>query len=187
MAAQWDEMAAVGRVARAHGIRGLMIINPETDFPHERFRPGAEVFLARGERVEKMVISSARFQQDRPVIGFRGIEDMTTAQQLAGAELRVPVAWLPVLPSGTFYRHDLVGCEVETRNERRLGVVRDVEGTMGGSRLVVETAGGELLIPLAAEICTTIDPERKRIIVEPPEGLLELNEVSKGKSLIPNP
>jgi 16S rRNA processing protein RimM len=55
-------------------------------------------------------------------------------------------------------------------------VVTAVEGDMGGSRLVVETPRGELLVPLAAEICPTIDPAAKRIVIEPPDGLLELNE-----------
>jgi 16S rRNA processing protein RimM len=172
----WDEMAVVGRIARAHGIRGQVIVNLETDFPHERFQPGAQMFVMRGGGVEALSITTARFQHDRPVIGLEGIEDMNAASALAGLELRVPIESLAALPSGSFYRHDLVGCHVETHSGRRIGVVSEVEGTMGRSRLVVETGRGELLVPLAAEICTTIDVEGKRIVVNPPEGLLELNE-----------
>jgi 16S rRNA processing protein RimM len=181
----WDDMAVVGRIARAHGIRGQVIVNPETDFPRERFQPGAELFVERGGRIETMSVTSVRFQLDRPVIGLRGIDDMNAADELAGVELRVPVDWLASLPAGTFYRHDLVGCRVESREGRRLGVVREIEGTMGGSRLVVDTSAGELLIPLAAEICPMIDPLEKRIVVELPEGLLELNRTAKGTN--PNP
>jgi 16S rRNA processing protein RimM len=75
-----------------------------------------------------------------------------------------------------FYHHDLVGCDVETRSGQRVGRVTAVEGTTAGSRLVVGGARGEILIPLAAAICTTIDVAAKRIVVEPPDGLLELNE-----------
>jgi ribosomal 30S subunit maturation factor RimM len=64
---------------------------------------------------------------------------------------------------------------VQTVDGAAVGVVSKVEGAMGRSRLVLETARGEVLIPLVPEICTTIDPAAKRIVIAPPEGLLELN------------
>jgi 16S rRNA processing protein RimM len=133
------------------------------------------LFVNRAGAVEKLVIRSVRFQHERPVVGFHGIDTMTDASTLAGAELRVPAEWLTPLPPGTYYRHDLVGCQVETAGGRLIGVVQEVEGTMAGSRLVVGTAAGEVLVPLATEICTTIDPAGKRVVIDPPEGLLELN------------
>ena len=176
----WDAMAVVGRVARPHGIRGQVIVNPETDFPGERFQPGAELFVNRAGGAEPITITSVRFQQQRPVIGLHGIDDMNAAATLAGAELRVPTDRLAVLPPDTFYRHDLIGCVVETRAGDVIGLVEDVEGTMGGSRLVVRAKGpAEVLVPLAAEICTAIDPAAKRIVIDPPAGLLELNERAK--------
>ena len=168
-------MAVVGRIARAHGLRGQVIVNPETDFPDERFQPGAELFIERGGTIETLRVTTARFHRQRPVIGIAGIETMNAANTLAGQELRVPVDRLAVLPPDTFYRHDLIGCAVETRDGRAIGIVRDVEGTLTGSRLVVDGEGGEVLIPLVAPICTAIDPAAKRIIVDPPEGLIEAN------------
>ena len=170
-------MALVGRIARAHGIRGQVIVNPETDFPEERFQPGAELFIERNGQVEALTVTTARFHRDRPVIGIDGVETMTDAEQLAGFELRVPVERLAALPADTFYRHDLIGCRVETRDGEPVGPVRDVEGTMSGSRLVVDGAGGEVLIPLVAPICTVIDPAGKRIVIDPPAGLIEANGV----------
>jgi 16S rRNA processing protein RimM len=170
-------MALVGRIARAHGIRGQVIVNPETDFPEERFQPGAELFIERNGQVEALTVTTARFHRDRPVIGIDGVETMTDAEQLAGLELRVPVERLAALPADTFYRHDLIGCRVETRDGQQVGLVRDVEGTMSGSRLVVDGAGGEVLIPLVAPICTVIDPAGKRIVIDPPAGLIEANGV----------
>ena len=177
MSAKWDEMALVGRVARAHGIHGQVIVNPETDFPAERFRPGAELFIERGGRIEGLRVTTARFHRERPVIGIDGIETMNDAETLAGYELRVPIDRLATLPPGTFYRHDLIGCRVETGDGRAVGLVSDVEGTMAGSRLVVDGAGGEVLIPLVSNICTVVEPAAKRIVIDPPEGLIEVNEV----------
>src|SRR3954451_6430449 len=112
---KWEDMAVVGRIARAHGIRGQVIVNPETDFPEERSRAGAELFIERGGEVEALTVSTTRFHRERPVIGLAGIETMNDAEALAGHELRVPVDRLAPLPPDTFYRHDLVGCAVTTR------------------------------------------------------------------------
>ena len=168
-------MALVGRIARAHGLCGQVVVNPETDFPRERFRPDAELFVKHGGFVQPLTLSTVRFQNDRPVVGIVGVETRDEAEALGGCELRVPAEALVTLPDGTFYRHDLVGCHVETRGGGAVGVVRDVEGTLSGSRLVVEGSTGEVLIPLASEICTMIDVATKRIVIEPPEGLLDLN------------
>jgi 16S rRNA processing protein RimM len=177
MSAKWDEMAAVGRIARAHGIRGQVIVNLHTDFPEDRFHPGAELFIERNGAAHGLTLTSVRFQRDRPVVGIAGIETMNEAEALAGQELRVPVDRLAPLPPGTFYRHDLIGCRVDTVAGEAVGTVEDVEGTLTGSRLVVAAERGEVLIPLVAAICATIDPVAKRIIIDPPEGLLELNRV----------
>ena len=171
----WDEMAIVGHVARTHGIRGQVIVSVETDFPRERFRRGAELFVNRDGRVERITLSSVRFQQGRPIVGVAGVETVDAAHELAGLDLRVPKDWLVQLPAGTFYRHDLVGCRVETRGGELVGVVANVEGSLDASRLVVVSGDEEILIPLASAICTAIDAAAKRIVIEPPEGLLAVN------------
>jgi 16S rRNA processing protein RimM len=175
-------MAVVGRIARPHGIRGQVVVNLETDFPHERFQPGAEFFVKRSVAgtpetadVQRLVIATVRFHNERPIIGFEGVGDMDAAIALAGSELRIPVEQLAALPPEMFYRHDLVGCAVDTTDGSSIGTVTDVEGTLSGSRLVVTTSRGEVLVPLAAEICRSIDVSGKRIVIEPPEGLLDLN------------
>ena len=168
-------MAVVGRIARAHGIRGQVIVNLETDFPDERFRPGAELFVERGGRVEPLTIATVRFHRERPILGLRGVETIGDAEAMAGLELRVPLDRLAALPPGTFYRHDLIGCRVETTRGEVVGVVTDVEGTMAGSRLVIDSASGEVLVPLATEICPEIDTAGKRIVINPPAGLMDVN------------
>jgi len=169
-------MAVVGRIARAHGNRGQVIVNLETDFPEERFRPGAELFIERRGHVEALRLSAVRYQHDRPVLTIDGVQTMNDAEALAGYELRVPVERLAKLPAGTFYRHDLVGCRVETMDGREVGIVSGVEGDIGSSRLVIAGARGEVLVPLASEICRSIDAAGKRIVIAPPDGLLDVNE-----------
>ena len=176
----WDEMAVVGRVARPHGLRGHVIVNPETDFVEERFRAGAVVWTRpKTGSDERLTISSARVQNGRPVIGFEGFSRIEDVERLAGLELRVPEDTLQPLDEGRYYEHQLIGCIVSTVSGSTVGVVTRIEGGTGSSRLVVDGARGEVLIPLAVDICVEIDVDAKRIRIDPPEGLLELNESSR--------
>ena len=168
-----DDLILIGRVARAHGIRGHVVVQPETDFADERFREGVTVLV--GAQAKAMKITAARIQQGRPVIGFEGIETMDDATRLAGAELKVPARELPALPEGTFHRHELIGCEVRDVNAGVIGEVAAVEGPVDMSRLVINAPQGEVLIPLVADICIEVVPAEKRISVRLPEGLIDVN------------
>jgi 16S rRNA processing protein RimM len=168
-------MVLVGRIARPHGLRGQVVVNPETDFVEERFRPGERLWTRTGGREAALTIASARVQNGRPVIAFEGMSRLEDVEPLAGLELRVPEDTLRSLEPGRYYEHQLVGCIVETVRGIVLGPVVRVEGGPGGSRLVVDRTGEEVLIPLAVEICVDIDVAAGRIRIEAPEGLLDLN------------
>jgi 16S rRNA processing protein RimM len=171
-----DDFLLVGRVARAHGHRGQVIVNLDTDFPEARFAVGQVLQVGAGERFEPRKIESVRFHQGRPVIALEGIDSMNAAEALAGAELKIAAADVAPLPDGTFYRHDLVGCEVRDRGAHVIGRVTGVEGTMERSCLVVAgPEGRDVLIPMVAEICVRVDPASRVIVIDPPEGLLVLN------------
>jgi 16S rRNA processing protein RimM len=173
--AVWDDMVLVGFAARTHGNRGEVILNSETDFPELRFHVGATIYarLQTGE-VTALEVTAVRFQQGRPIIGVAGFRSIDEAERLAGAELRMPAGVQQRLPEGTYYHHQLIGCEVSTRSGELIGRVTAVEGEGAATRLVVRGPRAEVLIPLATEICA-VDVEQKRIVVAPPEGLLELN------------
>ncbi|HXW05282.1 MAG TPA: ribosome maturation factor RimM [Vicinamibacterales bacterium] len=177
-----DDLVLVGRVARAHGNKGQVIVNLETDFPDERFRTGERLFVGAGESPASFRIVHVRFHQGRPIVALEGVETMDQAQALAGQELRIVAADRPALPAGTYYRDELVGSEVTDLDGRQVGHVTAVEGPMELSRLVVTGPRGEVLIPLAAEICVRVDPAARLIVVNPPEGLLELNLSSNRES-----
>jgi 16S rRNA processing protein RimM len=181
MGALWDDLIVVARIARAHGIRGEVILNLDTDFPEERFQAGNRLLVQRGGRVEPLHVVSARFQKGRAVVGFDGVGTMTEAEALAGLELRIPPEELAPLPDGMFYHHDLVGCRVETVAGDAVGEVVKVDGSGTTSLLVVRTPRGEELIPLVDQMCRTIDPPAKRIVIAAPDGLLGLNETARSR------
>jgi 16S rRNA processing protein RimM len=172
----WDDAILIGVVARTHGNRGEVIVNPETDFPEDRFHEGARL-MARGRDGGETTLEvvTMRMHQGRPVILFKGIGSMNDAELLAGTELRVAEDDLDeLLEDGEFYERDLIGCAVVTEGGDHVGEVAAVGGTRGAMHLVVRSKRSEVLIPLADEICT-VDLEAKRITVRPPEGLLEVN------------
>jgi 16S rRNA processing protein RimM len=169
-------MVVVGRVARAHGNRGEVIINAETDFPDIRFRAGSELRLRRGDVIETLKVDAVRTHRGRPIVAFEGVSTMDAAEALAGAELRIAPGDVRPLSAGEFYRHELVGCRVETTEGREIGDVQRVEEGSGVDRLVIAGRRGEILVPLAADICVAIDPAARRIVIQPPDGLIELNE-----------
>jgi 16S rRNA processing protein RimM len=170
------ELLLIGRVARAHGNRGQVIVNPETDFAEERFVVGQVILVGPADRPSPRRITAARFHQGRPVVALEGVATMNDAEDLAGAELWMPASAIPPLPARTFYRHDLVGCEVRDVGGAVVGLVKDVHGPIDRSYLVVEGLKGEVLIPLVEHICVRVDPSARAIVIDPPEGLLEANE-----------
>jgi 16S rRNA processing protein RimM len=175
MEAAWDDMALVGRIARAHGNRGQVIVDPETDFPAERFKAGAVLYVREGGTTQSLTIEHVRFHRGRPIIGLAGVDTMDAAEALAGRELRVGLDTLQSLPTGSFYHHELIDCSVVTSDGALIGRVASIEGNAEGSRLVVQGRAGEILIPLAEDICIDVDVAGRKIVVEPPEGLLDLN------------
>lgn len=158
-----------------------------TDFPErlkrltsvELFNPTLRVAGdgARSVRVRSCWLSKSRGGQ--AIFHFEGIESIDDAKQLVGLEVQIPIAERVRLPAGSYYISDLAGCEVVEQGGRVLGRVREVEFTgedvAGTPNLVVDSLSGELLIPLAQDICTSVDIDARRIIVALPDGLVDLN------------
>lgn len=171
----WEALVTVGTVSRAHGLTGQVVVAPHNRDASDRFRPGTALYTQRLGVMRVLIVAHATPFQARWLVAFDGVTDRDGAEQLQGADLRVPVESLPALPDGAFYHHALVGCEVHTTSGRRIGRVVRVEGDHGQSVLVVDADGHDVLIPLVEALCPVIDPEHGRIVVDPPEGLLELN------------
>jgi 16S rRNA processing protein RimM len=174
--ADWDDMVTVGRVIRPHGLRGDVVISPDTDFVEERFTPGATIWTRSDAGDQALTIATARVHGGRAVVGFAGVTRIEDAERLAGLELRVPEETLQPLPEHTYYQHQLVGCRVEDASGAPIGTVTRVEGGVGASLLVIEAQRGEILVPLTLAICTEVDVVAKRIRIDPPEGLLDVND-----------
>ncbi|HJY85353.1 MAG TPA: ribosome maturation factor RimM [Candidatus Acidoferrales bacterium] len=169
----------LARIVRPHGRRGEVAAEILSDFP-ERLPALREAYLAGGGcEPRRIAIRSCWLHKQQVIFHFEGSESISDAERLRGLEVQIPLAERMPLPAGRYYITDLIGCEIWQRDGSRLGRVRDVqflgEGVASAPLLVVESPEGELLIPLAKEICTRIDLAARRIEVVLPDGLRELN------------
>ncbi|HEX4439860.1 MAG TPA: ribosome maturation factor RimM [Thermoanaerobaculia bacterium] len=168
-----DELL-VGIVRRPHGLRGELSVQPLTDFP-ERFAAGSVVTWRRGDASRELRVAAARPHGERILIAFEGVGDADAARALQDGELSIPGAGATPPPDGFFYAHEVAGWECVDPSGRRLGVAAGLEKTPGGALLSVTRDGGkEALVPFVHGIVVDVDRERRRIVLDPPEGLMEL-------------
>jgi 16S rRNA processing protein RimM len=188
----------VARILRPRGNKGEVAAELLTDFP-ERLAQLREVFLAHDDSEPRQhAIKSCWLSQNhrgQAVFHFEGFTSIGEAEKLRGLDVLLPFEQRVALPAGQYFVSDLIGCSVfESASSPSglsssrclassapsfLGTVRDVqftgEGVAGTPLLAVDTSQGELLIPLAEEICTSINIAARRIDVVLPDGLRDLN------------
>jgi 16S rRNA processing protein RimM len=161
----------IATLLRPRGNRGELVALPLTS-RLERFDTLSEVYLF-GEGTRHR-IENLWWHDGRLILKFEGVDSISAAEALSGAEVRVPAEQAIGLDPGEYFQDDLVGCEViEQATGGRLGVVKAFHESGGPGLLDLDTG---LLIPFARAICLEIDPARKRILVSLPEGLKELNQ-----------
>ncbi len=169
----WIPMARLGKPRGLHGEMFAVVLCAHPEWMQSLdslylFRPG--VRDPAPVSVERLWEYSGKW-----VIRLRGVESVTAAEALRGAEIRLPREKRPPAPDGEIYYEDLVGCEVIGRDGRRIGVVEDWQDPGGPPLLVVkEAAGHEFLMPFVPAICVAVDLKNRRVTVELPEGLIEL-------------
>ncbi|HEY0807319.1 MAG TPA: ribosome maturation factor RimM [Pseudonocardiaceae bacterium] len=171
------ELRMVGRVVKPHGIRGELMVNVSTDSAEQRFAVGAVLFVTSrdGSVVRTLTVTAARPHSGRLLVYFEGIGDRDAAETLRGALLSGDIAELPSIDDpDEFYDHQLEGLAVQTVAGVRIGTVREVMHGAGGELLVVDrTDGGEALVPFVREIVPEVDLRARRVLLDPPPGLLD--------------
>jgi 16S rRNA processing protein RimM len=167
---------AIARIARTRGNRGEVLADSYTDFP-DRFLLLSEVWVALpdGSR-EQLALESSWEHSGRPVLKFAGIDSISSAERLVGAWIEIEANQAVELPEGTYFDHDLIGCTVRNVSGEHLGTVKEILRIAGNHQLVVEREGKEYMIPAVPAICRDVSISEKRILVDLPEGLMDLNK-----------
>jgi len=175
------EFVTLARVRKTQGRRGEVAVELHTDVP-DRFRVGLRVFaLGKDESRRELRIEEFWPHKDFLVLKFAGTDSISDAEELIGCELQVPRSERAQLESGWNYVSDLVGCVVFDAS-REIGKIEDVQfGTGEAPLLIVKTGGGRHEIPYAEAYLQSVDLEHKRIQMQLPEGMLELNAPLTGE------
>ncbi len=178
----------MARILRPHGRRGEVACEILTDFPQRLkslksaelrgVRRDGRINVARRVAIRSCWLSQSRGGQ--AIFLFEGSDSISDAEKLVGLDVQLPLSERMPLPAGSYYITDLAGCEVREKGGATIGTVRDVqiagENISGTPVLVVDTQNGELLIPLAQDICVRVDTSARVIEVVLPEGLRDLNK-----------
>jgi 16S rRNA processing protein RimM len=167
----------VGRVAKAHGVTGELVVEVRTDDPELRFAPGAILRAKASDRRENnYVVLAVRPHGNRLLLRLDGVADRDAADALRGSLFVIDSEDLPPIDEpDTYYDHQLEGLLVRTTKGRDIGTVAEVLHTAGGELLAVDRAeAGELLVPFVTAIVTSVSLDTGVVEIDPPEGLLEL-------------
>jgi 16S rRNA processing protein RimM len=166
----------VGRIGRAHGVRGEVAVEVRTDDPQTRFAAGSRLATDPPETGPLQVLAS-RWHSGRLLVAFEGVSDRARAQALSGTLLVVDSAsCAPASTPDEFWDHDLVGLAVQDEGGADLGRVESVVHPPGADLLQVRRPDGrELFIPFVRAFVPEVDLARGLLLVALPDGLMDLN------------
>jgi 16S rRNA processing protein RimM len=164
----------VGRIARAHGIGGEVAVEVRTDSPDLRFAPGVVLETDPADK-GPLRVERARWHSGRLLVSFAEVSDRSTAEALRNTLLVADSATSPPVDEDEYWDHQLVDLAVVTVDGTSLGSITDIAHPPGGDLLVVRRPdGAELLVPFVRAIVPTVDLDARRVVVDPPDGLLDL-------------
>ena len=174
----------VGRLGRPHGVRGDVTVDVRTDVPERRFAPGARLRTDRPGGAG-LVVSAARWHAGTLLVHFEGVDDRTAAETLRGLTVAIDAADAgdpddaesdaDGAAGEMYWDRDLVGLRASTVGGEAVGVVADVVHTPAGELLAIERPDGrEVLVPFVRDIVPVVEPAQGRLVIDPPDGLLEL-------------
>jgi len=167
----------VGRVVKAHGVSGEVVVEIRTDDPAARFASGNTLRAkqSRGGGERSYVVESAREHSGRLLVRLAGVGDRDAADALRGTLFVVDSDELPPIDEpDTYYDHQLEGLQVRTTTGQDVGVVAEVLHTAAGELLAVRRDSGEVLVPFVSAIVTSVSLDDHLVEIDPPEGLLDL-------------
>jgi 16S rRNA processing protein RimM len=168
----------IGQIFKVRGINGEMVVVPLTDDP-KRFSELKRVLLSKDEKITQFEVEKVRTDlkgkrlKERVLLKLKGVESLEEAKRLAGSFLEIEREDLVKLPKGRYFIFDIIGLKVITTEEKKVGTVKEVISLPANDVYVVQGDEKQYDIPAIKEVVKKIDLERKVMIIEPKEGLLD--------------
>ncbi len=162
---------AIGRIARAHGLRGEVAVHVLTDFP-ERFESMKEVYVGPADSAELRQVTGTRWHKDRVLLSLQGYDSRTSAESLRGLLIQIPIEDARQLQDNEYYPHQLMGMDVVTVDGEDLGRISDILYTNANDVYVVVGPSGQTLLPAITDVIQRVDLAEGRMIVTLIPGLV---------------
>ncbi len=171
-----DRFLAVGKVVKVHGIRGeVKILIYSQDF--HQFVQYLKLYTLEESKINSWHVKKVRRQGRCALVLFDGLSSRDEAQRLVGLEVFVDKRDLPPLEDDEYYWYQLKGLKVVTTSGEHLGVITDIFDNGAHDIYVVSHGTREILIPAVESIIVDISLEKQLIVVDPPLGLIEANDI----------
>jgi len=164
----------LGKIVRKHSFRGEVVIKLDTDEP-ELYQNLESVFVALGNDLVPFFIETISLQKGNQLrIRFEDVENEADADAILGVEVYLPLKFLPKLTGNKFYFHEIIDFDIEDVNYGYIGVIEGVNDSSAQPLFEVNSNGTDVFIPMIDNFIKKVDRENKKIIVETPEGLIDL-------------
>jgi 16S rRNA processing protein RimM len=168
----------IGQISKVRGIKGEMVVVSLTDDP-KRFSELEKVFLSQDEKITQFEVEKVRTElktkklKEMVLLKLKGVESPEQAKKLVGSFLEIEKEDVIKLPEGRYFIFDIIGLKVITTDEKEIGTVKEVISLPANDVYVVQGEKKEYDVPAIKEVVKKIDLERKVMIIEPKEGLLD--------------
>jgi 16S rRNA processing protein RimM len=167
------KFVVIGRVKRAHGTKGEVQLQVLTDYPG-KIKQGLEVFVTETGGERRLTLEGVRAARNVLILKFEGIDSRDDVEAVKGRLIEIPFEAAEKLPPGSYWYHDIIGILVYDSSEHLIGRVEDIMRTGGNDvYLVRNEKGKEFLIPAIKEVIKKVDVAKRKMVIEPMEGLLE--------------
>lgn len=164
----------LGKIGRKHSFKGEVVVKLDTDEP-ELYKNLESVFVELSDNLVPFFIEKSLLQKgDQLRIKFEDINSEEEADAILGASLYLPMEFLPKLTGNKFYFHEIINFEMEDVNVGFLGIITNVNDTSAQPLFEVDAKGTKIFIPMIDKFIKKVDRENKKIIVETPDGLIDL-------------
>jgi 16S rRNA processing protein RimM len=163
----------IGKISRVRGLKGEMVVVPLTDDP-QRFLKLEKVRITKDEVCRQFPVEKAREFKDKVLLKLKEVDSPEQARELVGGYIEIEEDQLVRLPQGSYFVFDIVGLEVVTTRGERIGTVKEVISLPANDLYLVEGEEKLYNIPAVKEVVKGIDLEKKKMIIEPMEGLFDL-------------
>ena len=168
-------MVTIGRILKSQGNQGGLKLKLYSD---QQIKPFFQkIYLHSNRSTKEFEVESLKPHKDFFTLKLKTVDSLVKARELAGFDVKVPEEWLKPLAKGDYYIYQLLDCSVYTKEKTLVGIIKDFMFVENNDLLIVRNRDREMLIPFNRSICLSLDLKKKELIINPPEGLLELNEI----------